>query len=52
MGIKQNGDKECGICNKGILAQGRKFGILASCNHTFCLDCIKIWRIGSIKKDK
>jgi len=51
MGVRQEGDKECGICYKSILSQGRKFGIMASCNHTFCLDCIKTFRTNN-NKDK
>ncbi|KAM5280039.1 E3 ubiquitin-protein ligase makorin-2 [Ctenodactylus gundi] len=41
-------DKVCGICMEVVLekaaASERRFGILSSCNHTYCLACIRQWR--------
>uniref|UniRef100_A0A8C6DQQ4 E3 ubiquitin-protein ligase makorin-2 n=1 Tax=Moschus moschiferus TaxID=68415 RepID=A0A8C6DQQ4_MOSMO len=41
-------DKVCSICMEVILekasASERRFGILSSCNHTYCLSCIRQWR--------
>ena len=34
----------CGICLQSVLVEGRRFGLLPKCSHTFCLDCIKAWR--------
>lgn len=33
-----------------MLANGKKFGILDGCNHTFCLKCIREWRSTYDKK--
>ena len=35
---------ECGICFDAILGNGRRFGLLLGCNHSFCLSCIRSWR--------
>ncbi|KAM7334936.1 LOW QUALITY PROTEIN: hypothetical protein ACRRTK_005413 [Alexandromys fortis] len=41
-------DKVCSICMEVILekasASERRFGILSSSNHTYCLSCIRQWR--------
>ena len=37
-------DAECQICLTYVLASGRQFGVLDSCNHIFCLKCIRSWR--------
>ena len=34
---------ECGICLERIIENSRKFGLL-SCDHAFCLRCIRNWR--------
>ena len=45
-------DAECVICLEKVLANGRKFGILENCSHTFCLNCIRDWRATYDKKIK
>eukprot|EP00172_Hildenbrandia_rubra_P002577 Plantae.Rhodophyta-Hildenbrandia_rubra.ctg353.p1 GENE.Plantae.Rhodophyta-Hildenbrandia_rubra.ctg353~~Plantae.Rhodophyta-Hildenbrandia_rubra.ctg353.p1 ORF type:complete len:446 (+),score=68.78 Plantae.Rhodophyta-Hildenbrandia_rubra.ctg353:39-1376(+) len=40
-------DVDCCICMESPVALGRKFGLLASCAHGFCLPCIRQWR-GSV----
>ncbi|XP_071438857.1 probable E3 ubiquitin-protein ligase makorin-1 [Hetaerina americana] len=45
--IQRSKDKTCGVCFEVILEKAprkRKFGILPSCNHCFCLACIRRWR--------
>lgn len=37
-------DEECMICLEPVLAKGKQFGVLDSCDHTFCLQCIRGWR--------
>jgi E3 ubiquitin-protein ligase makorin len=37
-------DEECNICLNKVLTNGRKFGVLDGCDHTFCLNCIRNWR--------
>ena len=41
-------EKACGICMDVIWDKEqdneRRFGILDSCNHIFCLSCIRNWR--------
>ncbi|CAN9512232.1 unnamed protein product [Ophioblennius macclurei] len=41
-------DKVCSICMEVVVQKvnlsERRFGILSSCCHTFCLSCIKQWR--------
>eukprot|EP01112_Ceratiomyxa_fruticulosa_P023774 TRINITY_DN9263_c0_g1_i1.p1 TRINITY_DN9263_c0_g1~~TRINITY_DN9263_c0_g1_i1.p1 ORF type:complete len:194 (+),score=18.97 TRINITY_DN9263_c0_g1_i1:244-825(+) len=44
-------DVECGICFEKIVEKGRKFGILTSCPHAFCLECIREWRGSSQSKE-
>jgi hypothetical protein len=35
----------CGICLETVLeVPGRRFGLLTSCTHAFCLPCIREWR--------
>ncbi|XP_006902795.1 PREDICTED: probable E3 ubiquitin-protein ligase makorin-2 [Elephantulus edwardii] len=46
--LQASQDKVCSICMEVILekasASERRFGILSSCNHTYCLSCIRQWR--------
>nr|XP_046241155.1 probable E3 ubiquitin-protein ligase makorin-2 [Scatophagus argus] len=41
-------DKVCSICMEVVVEKAipseRRFGILSSCCHTFCLSCIRQWR--------
>lgn len=41
-------EKVCGVCMEVVWqkepATERRFGILSSCNHIFCLQCIRKWR--------
>ncbi|KAE8298955.1 putative E3 ubiquitin-protein ligase makorin-2 [Larimichthys crocea] len=41
-------DKVCSICMEVVVQKlnpsDRRFGILSSCCHTFCLSCIRQWR--------
>uniref|UniRef100_A0A3B3QT54 E3 ubiquitin-protein ligase makorin-2 n=1 Tax=Paramormyrops kingsleyae TaxID=1676925 RepID=A0A3B3QT54_9TELE len=41
-------DKVCGICMEVVYdkvsASDRRFGILSSCCHIYCLNCIRQWR--------
>lgn len=37
-------DEECCVCLEKVLANGRQFGVLDNCDHTFCLNCIRDWR--------
>ncbi|CAL8142429.1 unnamed protein product [Orchesella dallaii] len=41
-------DKTCGICYENVMAKEpaseQRFGILPSCNHCFCLSCLRRWR--------
>lgn len=41
----RSADVECAICLERVLGtRGRKFGLLESCDHAFCLACIRSWR--------
>lgn len=40
---KKASSVECGICMENI----KQFGILIGCDHSFCLLCIKKWRVSS-----
>jgi hypothetical protein len=42
--IETSRDYECGLCNEKIIENGRKFGLLVTCNHIYCVPCIKQWR--------
>ncbi|KAL1774582.1 putative E3 ubiquitin-protein ligase makorin-3 [Sigmodon hispidus] len=46
--VQRSMDKVCGICMEVVYEKAdpsdRRFGILFSCNHTFCLKCIRRWR--------
>ncbi|KAG8192019.1 hypothetical protein JTE90_001746 [Oedothorax gibbosus] len=46
-------DKACGICLEVVCekveASARKFGVLESCDHVFCFECIMRWR--KVKED-
>mmetsp|Transcript_9875 Transcript_9875/g.17203 ORF Transcript_9875/g.17203 Transcript_9875/m.17203 type:complete len:166 (-) Transcript_9875:74-571(-) len=35
---------ECGICFENVKKRGERFGMLESCDHAFCLSCIRGWR--------
>lgn len=38
-------DVECGICLEYVAeVPGRRFGLLTSCTHAFCVECIREWR--------
>ncbi|XP_026162483.1 E3 ubiquitin-protein ligase makorin-2 [Mastacembelus armatus] len=41
-------DKVCSVCMEVVVQKAnpsdRRFGILSSCSHTFCLACIRQWR--------
>ncbi|KAF0308185.1 putative E3 ubiquitin-protein ligase makorin-2 [Amphibalanus amphitrite] len=44
-------DKACGICMEVVVEKkepnARRFGILPSCSHCFCVACIRQWRSSS-----
>jgi len=45
--VAQSREKTCGICMEIVLDKPKgeaRFGILPSCNHCFCLPCIRKWR--------
>ncbi|XP_048225005.1 probable E3 ubiquitin-protein ligase makorin-3 [Perognathus longimembris pacificus] len=46
--VQRSMDKVCGICMEVVYEKSdpidRRFGILSSCNHTYCLTCIRRWR--------
>ncbi|CAG2115752.1 unnamed protein product [Medioppia subpectinata] len=46
--VQRSLDKACGICMDIVFekepATERRFGILQSCSHIFCLSCIRKWR--------
>ncbi|XP_006195965.2 probable E3 ubiquitin-protein ligase makorin-3 [Camelus ferus] len=46
--VQRSADKVCGICMEVVYEKANpndcRFGILSSCNHTFCLKCIRRWR--------
>jgi hypothetical protein len=46
-GLTALGDQpvsECGICFENPGAKKARYGLLTSCNHLFCMDCITKWR--------
>ncbi|EHB15580.1 Putative E3 ubiquitin-protein ligase makorin-3 [Heterocephalus glaber] len=49
--VQRSMDKVCGICMEVVYEKiepsDRRFGILYSCNHTYCLTCIRTWRSGT-----
>lgn len=45
-------DPECGICFESIRKKGERFGILESCDHAFCLTCIRGWRAQREQQDR
>lgn len=45
-------DAECGICFDSIRRKGERFGMLESCDHAFCLSCIRSWRKQREQQDK
>jgi E3 ubiquitin-protein ligase makorin len=42
--VNDSKDKECSICFDGVVSQKRLFGLLSSCDHVYCLECIRNWR--------
>ncbi|DBA04630.1 TPA: hypothetical protein N0F65_012213 [Lagenidium giganteum] len=36
-------ERTCGVCFEDIVDAGKRFGLL-SCDHCFCLDCLREWR--------
>lgn len=45
--VARSREKTCGICMEVVLDKPKgeaRFGILPSCNHCFCLPCIRKWR--------
>jgi E3 ubiquitin-protein ligase makorin len=45
-------DAECVICTESIKKRGERFGMLESCDHAFCLSCIRAWRKQREHQDK
>ncbi|KAF1316898.1 Makorin-like protein, partial [Globisporangium splendens] len=37
------GEYTCGVCFDDVVESGKHFGLL-SCDHCFCLDCLRSWR--------
>jgi len=46
--VQRSEDKVCGICMEVVWQKqptsSQRFGILTSCTHIYCLDCIRKWR--------
>lgn len=46
--VQRSKDMVCGICMEVVYEKAnpseRRFGILSSCSHTYCLKCIRKWR--------
>jgi len=42
--INHSNKVECGICLEVVMDKGRRFGLMAGCEHGFCLSCIRAWR--------
>lgn len=48
--IARSRDKTCGVCFEVIVEKSggeQRFGILPNCNHIFCLQCIRKWRLAN-----
>uniref|UniRef100_A0A667YUX3 E3 ubiquitin-protein ligase makorin-2 n=1 Tax=Myripristis murdjan TaxID=586833 RepID=A0A667YUX3_9TELE len=49
-------DKVCSICMEVVVQKSnpadRRFGILSSCCHTYCLNCIRQWRCAKTFSNK
>lgn len=47
---QRSADKQCSVCMEVVVDKvrpsERRFGILSSCTHVFCLACIRKWRLG------
>lgn len=46
--LARSKDKTCGVCFEVIIEKSgreQRFGILPNCNHIFCLECIRKWRL-------
>jgi E3 ubiquitin-protein ligase makorin len=52
--VNKSKNIECGICACKILEEKKdRFGLLVSCNHSFCLSCLRTWRENeALKFDK
>ena len=42
--VEQSRFETCGICLEAPADKGSQFGLLESCAHVFCLECIRSWR--------
>lgn len=42
--VEQSRYETCGICLEAPAEKGSQFGLLESCAHVFCLECIRSWR--------
>lgn len=42
--VEQSRYETCGICLEAPADKGSQFGLLESCSHVFCLECIRSWR--------
>jgi len=42
----------CGVCFEDIVRSGKRFGLMSSCDHCFCIDCLRTWRRQSNKNDQ
>lgn len=45
--FEKSKEKTCGICMEVVVEKAKgenRFGILPSCNHCFCLPCLRKWR--------
>jgi hypothetical protein len=38
-------ETKCNICFTDVLQTNKRFGLLSHCNHVFCLNCIKTYRM-------
>lgn len=43
---------ECGICFESVGKKDGRFGMLESCDHAFCLSCIRSWRREREQQDR
>ena len=41
----------CNICLENVVSNGKRFGLFPSCEHTFCLDCVRTWRQQGRRED-
>lgn len=45
----RNEEFNCGICFENVVRLGKRFGLLSSCKHCFCIDCLREWRSSTRK---